>query len=355
LPERSGPPAFGLSVEDFDYTLDPARIALRPVAPRDAARLMISDGDRFLDRQVKDLPAIIRSGDVLVVNDSRVIPARIRGLRGQAAIEATLMRPVSDTQWQALARPAKRLHLGDAVQFEGDLAARVVAKDEGGWVGLDFDRGQSALLAHLERFGAMPLPPYIASRRPADTGDATDYQTVYAKVDGSVAAPTAGLHFTDALLARLEAGGVERLAVTLHVGAGTFLGVTAPLIDQHKMHAESGEVTEAVATRLNAARRAGGRIIAVGTTSLRLLETAAAPDGTITPFRGQTTIFIKPGHKVAGADLLLTNFHLPRSTLLMLVAAFAGYDRMRAGYAHALAHDYRFYSYGDAGLWSRQP
>ena len=342
-----------MQLSDFDYALDPQRIALRPADPRDRAKLMVATDGRFLDRTIAELPELLEPGDVLVVNDSKVIPARLKGRRGDAALEVTLLRALGEAVWQGLARPAKRLKPGDRIQFDGDLRAEVIAREEG-VVELRFDRDTAALLDHLKDFGEMPLPPYIAHKRAADAADRADYQTVFAKHLGSVAAPTAALHFTDALMTRLASGGITTVNLTLHVGAGTFLPIKAASIEAHRMHSEWGEISEAAAERLNIARKDGRRIIAIGTTALRLMESAIDRHGAIRAFRGETALFIKPGDRVASADLLLTNFHLPRSTLLMLLAAFAGYETMRAGYAHALSRDYRFYSYGDASLWRRE-
>jgi S-adenosylmethionine:tRNA ribosyltransferase-isomerase len=315
--------------------------------------------DEFADLRMADLPSQLRAGDLLVVNDSRVVSARLSGVRtrgeAQARIEATLHKRLGPDRWAAFARPAKRLAAGDAIAF-GGLSAQVAQTGEAGEVILAFDQAGAALDAAVERAGQMPLPPYIAGKRAPDEADRADYQTLFARDPGSVAAPTAGLHFTPELTAALEVRGVGLERVTLHVGAGTFLPVKADRIEDHRMHAETGEVSDAVAERIARTRAEGGRIVCVGTTSLRLLESAADEEGRVRAFRGDTDIFIRPGGRpVRTADGLLTNFHLPRSTLLMLVAAFAGLDTMRAGYRHALAGDYRFYSYGDASLWWRRP
>ena len=349
-----------MRLSDFDFELPPGAIALRPAAPRDAARLLVvRPGLPLQDGAVRDLPGLLAPGDVLVVNDTRVIPARLSGVRTRgeatAAVEATLHRRLAPDRWTAFMRPGKRLAPGDPIRFGDDLHARVAAKHEGGEVELAFDLTGAALDAAVAQAGVMPLPPYIAAQRAQDAQDRDDYQTVYARADGSVAAPTAGLHFTPDLLARLEATGVGRVAVTLHVGAGTFLPVKTDDVADHHMHAEWGEVTAEVAQTLNAARAAGGRIVCVGTTSLRLLESACDEAGRIRPFLGETSIFIRPGAPVRSADALLSNFHLPRSTLLMLVSAFAGVGATRTAYAHAVQAGYRFYSYGDAGLWFRAP
>jgi len=342
-----------VKVADFDFDLPPAFIAQRPAAPRDAARLL-AVGDDLRDLAVRDLPALLDPGDLLVFNDTRVIPARLEGRRGQARIEATLIRRLADDTWNALARPARRLRVGDAVTFAGGLAARVAARGEGGQVTLAFDRAGAALMAALEAVGAMPLPPYIKRDGPADERDRADYQTLFARRDGAVAAPTAALHFTPRLMDALAERGVGAAFLTLHVGAGTFLPVKVEDVADHVMHAEWGEVTAEAAAAVNAARAAGGRVVAVGTTSLRLLETAAGADGTLRPFVGDTDLFISPGYRFKTADLMLTNFHLPKSTLFMLVCAFAGTARMKAAYAHAKAAGYRFYSYGDACLLKRE-
>ena len=332
----------------FDFHLPRDRIAAQPARPRDAAR-MLEVGDRLVDRSVRDLPALLRPGDVVVLNDTRVIPARLRGTRRGAKVEVTLHRAETEGRWRAFARPARKLREDDVVEFAGGFRARVTARD-GGEVTLAFDRPDS-LLADLERHGEMPLPPYLS--RPANVADAADYQTVYAVRDGAVAAPTAGLHFTEALLDDVRAAGAAVAKVTLHVGAGTFLPVTAERVADHRMHGEWGEIDAAAAEAVNTARAGGGRVVSVGTTPLRLLETAAAEDGTVRPFRGETDLFITPGYRFRAVDKLMTNFHLPRSTLFMLVAAFAGLERMKAAYSHAIAAGYRFYSYGDSSFLHR--
>jgi S-adenosylmethionine:tRNA ribosyltransferase-isomerase len=353
-----------MQLSAFDFDLPEDRIALRPAIPRDSARLLlVTPGQPLEDRQVADLPGLLRAGDVLVLNDTRVIPARLKGVRvrdeSRVAVEATLHRRLSPSRWTAFMRPGKRLAPGDRIVFGeaedracflGRLDATVKAKSEDGEVTLSFDLSGPDLDAAIAERGAMPLPPYIAARRKEDAQDRTDYQTVYAEEDGSVAAPTAGLHFTPELLARLAAAGVAIERVTLHVGAGTFLPVKTETVEDHRMHAEWGEVDADAADRLNRARAAGGRIVCVGTTSLRLLESAAGEDGAVHAFRGETEIFIKPGYVFRAADGLMTNFHLPKSTLFMLVCAFAGTETMKAAYAHAIAEGYRFYSYGDASL-----
>jgi S-adenosylmethionine:tRNA ribosyltransferase-isomerase len=341
----------------FDFHLPPALIAQEPARPRDAARMLVVDGAHLEDRGVGDLPALLRRNDVLVVNDTRVLPARLTGKRGAAKIEATLHKrvgdaPEGDEEWLAFARPAKRLKPGDRIEFADDLAAEVVAR-QGGEVRLRFAQAGAAFARALARHGRMPLPPYVRRPGGATAADARDYQTMFAERDGAVAAPTAALHFTPTLVAAIRARGVGIARVTLHVGAGTFLPVTAEDTENHVMHAEWGEVTREAADAIGAARRAGGRVVAAGTTALRVLESAAADDGTLRPFRGETALFITPGYRFKVVDVLLTNFHLPRSTLFMLVSAFAGLETMQRAYAHAIAARYRFYSYGDACLLKR--
>lgn len=344
-----------MRVDLFDFELPETSIALRPAEPRDAGRLLVvRPGAPLADRAVRDLPDALRAGDALVFNDTRVIPARLNGVRtrpgapGQRTEVMLHLREAPD-RWRAFARPAKRLAAGDALRF-GTLSATVIEKADAGEIVLAFDRAGPDLDAAIALEGALPLPPYIAGKRATDSRDATDYQTVYAKNPGAVAAPTAGLHFSDALLADLDAAGLVRHHVTLHVGAGTFLPVKADDTDAHRMHAEIGILDAATADALNTARAAGGRIVAVGTTALRLLESAARPDGSLAPFSGPTEIFITPGYRFRAVDALVTNFHLPRSTLFMLVSAFSGLETMRAAYAHAIRAGYRFYSYGDASL-----
>ena len=343
-----------MDLAEFDFELPAALIAGRPARPRDSARMLAVDGDTLDDCYVTELPRFLRAGDVLVCNDTRVLPARLRGVReaarGTAGIEVTLNRPLDEARWSALARPAKRLQAGDAVRF-GALAAEVEERRADGEVVLRFDAGAVGLAAALEREGTVPLPPYLG--RDADEADRDDYQTVFARHPGAVAAPTAGLHFTEELLAAVAARGVTRVFVTLHVSAGTFLPVKGSDVSAHRMHPEWGEVVASAAAAINAARASGGRIVAVGTTALRLLETAADADGTVRPFRGETDLFVVPGHSFRTAEVLLTNFHLPRSTLFMLVCAFSGTARMRAAYEHAKEAGYRFYSYGDCCLLLR--
>lgn len=380
----------------FDFDLPADRIALRPASPRDAAKLLVvrpqqfpltraqagvqsepagivqngswvpaftgTSGEDLEDRTVADLPDLLRAGDCLVVNDSKVIAARLKGRRigrgPEAAIEATLHKRIDGSHWRAFILGAKKVQVGDTLRFGdegrvcflGEIDAQVLHKDEGGEVSLSFSLHGPVLDQAIAERGAMPLPPYIAARRAPDEQDRADYQTLFAAHDGSVAAPTAGLHFTPRLLERLSAKGVALHKVTLHVGAGTFLPVKADETSDHKMHAEFGEVSAEVAAALNQLRAKGGRIVAVGSTALRLLESAAGETGQLRAFAGETAIFITPGYKFRAVDLMLTNFHLPRSTLFMLVAAFSGLDAMKRAYAHAIAHGYRFYSYGDACL-----
>ena len=349
-----------MRVDLFDFELPDERIALKPVVPRDAARLLLVAPPARADHSVRDLPGLLRSGDTLVFNDTRVIPAALSGTRvranASAKIAVNLIKRLDAGSWRALARPAKRLIVEDKIVFSTgaadatDLPARVVARGESGEVDLAFDISGAALDAAIAIVGAMPLPPYIALKRPPDEADKRDYQTLFAARDGAVAAPTAALHFTPGLMAAIAARGITHQTVTLHVGAGTFLPMKAADTADHIMHPEWGEISAETAKALNAVRSRGGRIIAVGTTSLRLLETAAGDDGRIHPFCGETAIFLTPGYTFKAVDALMTNFHLPRSTLFMLVSAFSGLDTMRAAYAHAIASRYRFYSYGDACL-----
>ncbi|HVP83472.1 MAG TPA: tRNA preQ1(34) S-adenosylmethionine ribosyltransferase-isomerase QueA [Rhizomicrobium sp.] len=350
-----------MDVSRFDFELPEKLIALRPAVPREAARLLVvHDTGRLQHAFIGDLPDLLRSGDALITNDSKVIPARLRGhrlARGHdglpAKMELLLHRRLGADRWRAFARPARKLAAGDRLRLGRDVEATVIGHVSGSEVDVSFALSGSALDAAIEREGEMPLPPYIAGKRAADESDSADYQTMFARVPGSVAAPTAGLHFTPELLARLEAGGISRETLTLHVGPGTFLPVTAADTEGHKMHSEWAVLPSETAQRLNAVRARGGRIVAVGTTSLRTLETAAADSGEIRPFEGDTDIFITPGYRFKAADALLTNFHLPRSTLFMLVCAFAGTDVMHAAYAEAIREGYRFYSYGDACLLLR--
>lgn len=338
-----------MKVDLFDFDLPPERIALRPVSPRDAARLLVVTQNSHVDSIVRDLPGLLSAGDILVFNDTRVIPAQLEGRRGDARIGATLHKREGPRRWRAFIRNARRLRDGDVVDFGHDVLATVSDRDSDGSLALTF-AGSDPVELLLERAGRMPLPPYIASKRPTDARDATDYQTMFAREAGAVAAPTAALHFTPALLGALADAGVSHATLTLHVGAGTFLPVKADDTNDHRMHAEWGRIDPVTANTLNAARARGGRVIAVGTTSLRLLESATGEDGVIRPFEGDTDIFITPGYRFKGIDGLLTNFHLPRSTLFMLVSSLMGTDRMQAAYRHAIDADYRFYSYGDACL-----
>jgi S-adenosylmethionine:tRNA ribosyltransferase-isomerase len=345
-----------MHLEDFDFDLPEALIALRPARPRPASRLLVAEGSTLHDSTVARLGDWLRPGDLLVLNDTRVIPARLTGTRvrpsttgsGVARIEVTLIGGAGGAEWEALARPGRRLAVGERIDFEGGLSADVLEKEEGAAVRLRFDREGAALEAALAAAGTVPLPPYIAARRAVDAADREDYQTVFAARPGAVAAPTASLHFDADLLAGLEAMGVRFTRVTLHVGAGTFLPVKD--IASHRMHAEWGELGPEAAEAITATWAAGGRVIAVGTTALRLLETAATGPRQIRPWVGETDIFIRPGHVFRAVDGLMTNFHLPRSTLIMLVAAFIGLERTRALYAHAVAERYRFFSYGDSSL-----
>ena len=355
----------------FDFDLPQDRIALRPVAPRDAARLLVvrpGAEPELDDRCVRDLPELLRAGDVVVVNDTKVIPARLKGRRigrgeVEPAIEATLHRRLDGSRWRAFVKPAKRLAPGDIVRFGeegkvcflGQLDATVEDKRDGGEVTLAFAFHGPVLDQAIEERGEMPLPPYIAARRPPDARDHADYQTMFALDEGSVAAPTAGLHFTTDLADKLAQRGIAIHKVTLHVGAGTFLPVKADDTSEHRMHPEAGTVSAEIADAINAARRAGGRVVAVGSTSLRLLESATDESGVVRPFSGETSLFITPGYRFRAVDVMMTNFHLPRSTLFMLVSAFCGLDRMKRAYAHAIAAGYRFYSYGDACLMFRNP
>jgi len=339
-----------MRVDLFDFDLPQERIALRPVSPRDAARMLcVSVDGRMEDAHVLDLPQRLRAGDCLVFNDTRVIPAQLEGRRGEAKIGATLHKRIDLRRWQAFIRNAKRLKVGDEIIFGGGVTVTAEERLADGSFVLFF-HGEEAVEILLDRAGTMPLPPYIASKRGIDEADKSDYQTMFAQKDGAVAAPTASLHFTPRLMDALAAAGIGHETLTLHVGAGTFLPVKAEDTDAHQMHSEWGRIDAATAERLNAVRAKGGRIIAVGTTVLRLLESAASDDKVIRPFEGDTAIFITPGYRFKAIDGLMTNFHLPKSTLFMLVSALMGLDVMRAAYAHAIAQEYRFYSYGDSSL-----
>jgi len=333
----------------FDFELPQERIALRPARPRDSARLLLVDGREVFDQLMLELPELLQPSDVLVFNDTKVIPAQLEGRRGEASIGATLHKREGPREWWAFLRNAKRARVGDKIDFGAEVGASVIEKSEDGSALLHF-HGDEPVELLLERAGRMPLPPYIASKRAVDAEDRADYQTMFAREEGAVAAPTAALHFTPRLIEALDARGIGRETLTLHVGAGTFLPVKADDTGGHQMHAEWGRIDETTAERLNAARASGGRIIAVGTTSLRLLESAAGEDGAIRPFQGDTAIFITPGYRFKAIDGLITNFHLPRSTLFMLVSALMGLDVMKAAYAHAIEGGYRFYSYGDGSL-----
>jgi S-adenosylmethionine:tRNA ribosyltransferase-isomerase len=342
-----------MKVDDFDFDLPRDLIAERPAEPRGSARLLHVSETGMTDLKVADLARLLKPGDVMVFNDTRVIPARLFGKRGLAGVELTLHQRVAQDSWKAFARPAKKLRPGDRVEFDPGFSANVAEKGEAGEVTLRFDRSGEDLLAALEQFGRMPLPPYIRKGE-ADERDRADYQTVFAANPGAVAAPTAGLHFTPDLLAQLDARGITRVTVTLHVGAGTFLPVKVDDTDDHRMHSEIGIVTAQAAQTVNAAKAAGGRVVAVGTTAARLLESAADGLGVLHSYDDATDIFITPGYRFRLVDVLMTNFHLPRSTLFMLVSAFRGLETMRAVYEHAKASGYRFYSYGDACLLERK-
>jgi S-adenosylmethionine:tRNA ribosyltransferase-isomerase len=353
-----------MRVDAFDFELPEERIALRPISPRDRAKLLVVRPPAGLeDRTVDELPGLLDPGDLLVFNDTQVMRAALKGRRvgrgdHEPDIAVLLFERIDGARWKAFAKPGKRLHIGDRISFGdgggvcllGTLDATVEHKGEDGVVTLAFDFTDAVLDETIAAVGDMPLPPYISARRPADERDVEDYQTVYAREQGAVAAPTAGLHFTSALMARLRSRGIDTAFVTLHVGPGTFLPVKAEDTKEHRMHAEHGRIAPEAAERINATRARGGRVIAVGTTSLRLLETATDAAGIVRPFSGATNIFITPGYRFRSADALITNFHLPRSTLFMLVAAFSGLETMKRAYAHAIARDYRFYSYGDASL-----
>jgi S-adenosylmethionine:tRNA ribosyltransferase-isomerase len=338
-----------MRVDLFDFDLPQELIALRPASPRDSARLLHVQGDVFADKIVRDLPSLLNPGDCLVFNDTRVIPAQLEGRRGDAKIGATLHKREGLRTWRAFVKNAKRLKEVDQVIFGGGVTALVGERGADGSLLLHFE-GEEPVEILLERAGTMPLPPYIAARRAIDERDQQDYQTMFAREKGAVAAPTAALHFTPELMAALAARGVQHETLTLHVGAGTFLPVKADDTKDHQMHAEWGRIDAATADRLNAVRASGGRVIAVGTTSLRLLESAATDDNIIRPFEGDTAIFITPGYRFKAVDGLMTNFHLPKSTLMMLVSALMGLERMQAVYAHAIREGYRFYSYGDSSL-----
>lgn len=338
-----------MRVDLFDFELPPENIALRPAVPRDGARLLVVRGDQLTDGSVRDLPGQLRAGDCLIFNDTRVIPAQLEGQRGNARIGATLHKRAGPRDWHAFIRNAKRIRMGDRIDFGSGVSVMASARNDDGSFLLSFE-GEEPVELLLERAGKMPLPPYIASKRDTDARDAADYQTMFASAPGAVAAPTAALHFTPELIAALGEAGITHETLTLHVGAGTFLPVKVDDTDDHQMHAEWGHIDAETAARLNAARAHGGRLIAVGTTSLRLIESAADEAGQIQPFEGDTSIFITPGYRFKAIDGLMTNFHLPKSTLFMLVSALMGRETMQAAYAHAITSGYRFYSYGDASL-----
>ncbi|OYV24343.1 MAG: tRNA preQ1(34) S-adenosylmethionine ribosyltransferase-isomerase QueA [Rhodospirillales bacterium 20-58-10] len=342
-----------MRLEDFGYDLPASHIATEPARPRESAKLLHVKPDALGDYQVRDLPDLLRAGDLLVVNDTRVIPAQLTAMRGAARIGITLDKPNEHGDWLVLLRNARRVRAGDMLQIDEAFSAEVMAVHEGGTAALRFNVSDAAFLAALGRTGALALPPYIARPEGITEQDKADYQTMFAEHDGAVAAPTAGLHFTPALLEALAAKGVETVRVTLHVGAGTFLPVRVEDVTTHKMHAERGIVSAEAAARINEVKARGGRVIPVGTTALRLIESAADDDGVVKPFVRETDIFILPGYRFKVADVLFTNFHLPHSTLLMLVSAFAGMARIKSAYDYAIAHDYRFYSYGDACLLER--
>ncbi len=338
-----------MKVSDFDFDLPQELIAQEPIEPRDSARLL-HVGGALSDKAITDLPDLLNPGDILVFNNTKVIPSRLTGRRGEATVEVTLHKQVNESSWWAFARPAKRLRPGDELVFAEDFSCKVEDKHDGGEVLLSFEGGVSALMVGLDRYGYMPLPPYIKREKGGLAEDRADYQTMYAERDGAVAAPTAGLHFTDSLMAALDQRGIKKAFVTLHVGAGTFLPVKVDNTDDHVMHAEWGELDPATADLINQVRADGGKVIPVGSTSLRLLETAADEAGLLHPFTGETDIFITPGYKFKITDKMVTNFHLPKSTLFMLIAALAGTERVKAAYAHAISERYRFFSYGDASL-----
>jgi S-adenosylmethionine:tRNA ribosyltransferase-isomerase len=343
-----------MDINLFDFELPEDRIALRPSLPRESAKLLVVNSEqKFVDANVSSILDFLRPGDALIINNTRVIPTQLFGQRGDAHIGATLIKRISDGLWWAYVRNGKRVRLEDDIDFGHGLHARALEKSADGQILLKFSGYENNFEAALEKYGAMPLPPYIAARRPADAQDALDYQTAFAKQTGSVAAPTAGLHFTDTLLNKINNFGIKIIEVTLHVGAGTFLPIKVEDTSDHIMHPEWGEVSAQAAAEINTIKQSGGRVICVGTTSLRLIESASSKDGVVHPFTDETAIFITPGYHFKTVDILMTNFHLPKSTLFMLVSAFCGRDTMQAAYAHAIAHKYRFYSYGDACLLMR--
>ncbi|MFZ5929722.1 MAG: tRNA preQ1(34) S-adenosylmethionine ribosyltransferase-isomerase QueA [Pseudomonadota bacterium] len=347
-----------MRVEQFDFSLPEELIALRPAIPRDAARCLVVRNGVFQDRHMRDLPQLLAPGDLLVFNDTKVIPAALSGVRrrgdgNEAHIHLNLHQRVGPGRWRAFARPLRRLRVHDTITIAQNFTAEVIGLEKGADVALDFNLAGAALDGAIAEHGAMPLPPYIAAKRPVDARDVQDYQPLFARIEGSVAAPTASLHFTEALLQSLEICGIKHCFTTLHVGAGTFLPVKAEDTDSHQMHAEWGNISAETAQIINAVRKAGGRVVAVGTTALRLLESAAAEDGTVKAWTGETSIFITPGYRFKIVDAMITNFHLPKSTLFMLVSAFCGLEVMQAAYQHAIRTGYRFYSYGDGSLLFR--
>lgn len=346
---------FNLRTDDFDFALSPTCIAAQPARPRDHARLLHVGQEGLSDHHVYDLPELLRANDLLVMNDTKVIPARLYGYRGTGRVEVFLHKRQGPGEWLAFARPFKRLREGDEIVIAPDFRAVVKEKRQDGEILVSFSCDKSDLIRFLNKHGHVPLPPYIKRPTGDNEADKADYQTVYARKEGAVAAPTAGLHFTPELLAALAAKGIEQVKLTLHVGAGTFLPVKADYIRAHVMHAEWGEITEEAAAAINKAKKENRRIVAVGTTSLRLLESAADDEGALHPFSGETSIFIYPGYRFKAIDALMTNFHLPKSTLFMLVAAFSGLERMKKAYEHAIKQGYRFYSYGDATLLEKAP
>lgn len=338
-----------MKVEDFNFDLPPERIADRPAVPRETAKLLCVE-DKITDYKVSDLPNLLKGGDLLVFNDTKVIPARLRGMRRGAKVEVTLHKNVTADSWHAFAKPAKKLKPSDIITFADDFTALVTEKRGGGEVALSFSASGPELMEKLMEYGEIPLPPYISSLRTVDDQDLEDYQTIFAKDEGAVAAPTAGLHFTDDLMSKFASNGIDTVMLTLHVGAGTFLPVKVDDTSDHKMHSEVGIISREAAVKINKCRTAGGRIVSVGTTSLRLLESACNDEGQVQPFNSETDIFITPGYRFKVVDLLITNFHLPKSTLFMLVSAFSGLEKMRDAYQHAVEGEYRFYSYGDCSL-----
>ena len=341
-----------MRLEQFNFDLPSEKIANRPVIPRDSARLLVV-GDTLVDAKASNLPDFLRAGDLLVVNDTRVVPARLFGVRGAAKVQVTLDGPVNGSIWRALAYPARKLSVGDAISFPNGLSATVNARHPKGEFLLDFHCLDSDVYSYLDQYGTLPLPPYISRADGPDDRDSVDYQTIYADNAGAVAAPTAGLHFTPELFNRLRRSGINLAKITLHVGMGTFRPVTSNEVLEHEMASERGNISVETANAINETKARGGRIVAVGSTSLRLMESANDENGFVRPFTGETSIFITPGYQFSTADFLMTNFHLPKSTLFMLVAAFSGLKRMKAAYAHAISSDYRFYSFGDASLLQR--